>query len=367
VRKGWLLVLAAWMAAGVAARGQEQRPSDSWKMEGGPHPPAQVGDKSNTAIEYFRVWDSLPQAQRTELATAAGSASREKGEKLDKNSRHLCEEYRSHIEALMQCAGSGECDWGVDVEAGWMGLLPHLGYLRGSARVIRMDAYRCIDDGSYASAAERIAAIIQMSNQTRTDKIMISALVGAAICSVGLNLTDSMVNEHQLSPASARLVLNALKALPRNDIFGSESAIRREQYFSVDWARQRYKGEHAGALMMYEVAGQGMSNDFFSQFIYGMNEQRLDADLDRFSKYFDAAANAWKQPDNTVLLQELSAEVWEGQFGLVARVMAPSIERVSMSINRAKKDIDRVTRELEVIVHANDANAPVVSGAPAGK
>ncbi len=55
--------------------------------------------------------------------------------------------------------------------------------------------------------------------------------------------------------------------------------------------------------------------------------------------------------------------MWEGQYGLVARVMAPSIERVSMSINRAKKDIDRVTRELEVIVRANDANAPVVSGA----
>jgi len=332
--------------------------------EGGPRPPRMLGERNNAALEYFQIWDTVSRAERTELSDAVGMNGREDGARLDKNSRRLCELHRDYIEALVRNAGSGDCDWGVNVEAGWMCLLPHLSWLRGSARIIRMDTYRCIDDGSYAAAAERMAAVFQMSNQTRSDQIMISALVGAAICGVGLNVTEDMVRDHQLSPASARIILNAVKALPRDDIFGSASAIQRERYCSVEWARQHYKGEHAGFLMMREDFGARLSGeDPLKFFIYGMNEERLGADLDRFNRYFDAAAAAWRKPDNEVLLRELSVEVWEGQFGMVARVMAPSIERVCASISKTRGEIDRLTRELEAIVHANDSGAAAPAGA----
>jgi len=190
-----------------------------------------------------------------------------------------------------------------------------------------------------------------------------TVLVGAAICAYGIRTTEVMLKEARLNPASARVILSALKRLSRDDLFGSTSAIDRERYLSVEWVREHYKGDRAGSRFMreYYLAAQS-PDDFFSRFIYGMNEQRLGADLDRFNKYFDAALAAWRQPDNSVRLTELSLELGEGQFGLVARLMAPSLDRVRRSMDRAQTDIQKTTIALELIIHQDDVSA---AGGPA--
>jgi hypothetical protein len=279
----------------------------------------------------------------------------------------MCEKYRGYIDGLIAAAGGQDCEWGVNVEAGWFCLLPHLGRLRHSARVIRFDAYRCIAEGSSAGAAERIAAIIRMSDQTRSDRILISSLVGTAICAVGLNLTDEMLKQGQVSPAAARTILAAIRSIKRDDLWGSVSALQGERYLSVEWVRAHYKGEHAGVLFMRDVRGMGADEEPMDGFIYSMNEERLSADLDRFGKYFDAAAAALRSPDNVVRLSELGTEVWEGQYGLVARVMSPAMGRVARSINRTRRDLERTTRELEAIVLANETPPPASNGGQGAK
>jgi hypothetical protein len=365
VRRPPLIALLAipLLAAGALAQdGEIQRVSDFLKEPGSIQPPERVGPAANPAQEYFRIWDTLPMGEHRAFIDAHGAESLKPGEKLDKDSRRLCEEHRAYVEALIRNANSGECDWGVRYDAGWMALLPHLSPLRQSWRVIRMDAYRCIDDQSYTAAAERLAALIRMSVQLRTDQILISTLVGASMCTGAVQQTESMIKERQLGPAQARLILTAIRSLPKDDPFGRAGCIERERYMSCEWMREHYRGPHAGFLFVREFEDLfSYRLDPFSRFICGMNESQLSADLDRFGRYFDAAAAAWRRPDNVAAMQELANEVWEGQYGLVARVMIPRTERAGRVINKANADLERVSAELAAIIAADETPAPAVS------
>jgi hypothetical protein len=51
-------------------------------------------------------------------------------------------------------------------------------------------------------------------------------------------------------------------------------------------------------------------------------------------------------------------EVWEGQYGLVARVLSPSFEHVARSMDRQGKEMDRVADRLETIIRTNETPLP---------
>jgi hypothetical protein len=346
------------MAAGAAARGQEAdpKPSDYLKEEGSIHPVVFEG-KSNAAIEYYKTWDSLTWLERRALGTAAGEVTHEPGVKLDKNQRQLCADHRAYIDSLLRVAAIPDCDWGINVEAGWYGLLPHLGFLRSSCRILGMDAHRCMEEGSNGGAAERVAAIIRVSDHLRTDKVLISSLVGASLCATGMRITEIMVKEDRLNPASARLVLGAMKSLPMDDLFGSTAAIDGERMLTVEWARRHFQGNYAGGQFLQEMRGLDLKGDWFNCFIYGMNEQRFGADLDRLNKYFELMLSAWRKPDHGAQLEELNAELREGQFGLVGRVMAPGLSRPRDTIDKVRADIQKTSAALEGIVRQDGAGA----------
>jgi hypothetical protein len=354
-----LLLLIALCLFCSAARAQDDyRPSDDFKREDSIRPPAQIEGRSNAALDFYKVWDSIPRSDRIAVSEAADSVKLDEPKKLDAKARQACDDYRAYIDGLLSASQTRDCDWGIRVEAGWMALLPHLGHLRHSARVLKMDACRCLDEKNAGAAAERVAAILRLANQTRSDQIMISSLVGIAITALANQITEQMIKDGQMTPPAARTIIAALKGIDRDDMFGIAESIQREKYFGVDWVRARFHGDHAGLQFMNEVSGMGVSQDFFNNFIYALDEQRLSADLDRFGRYFDAVAVAWTKPDHEVLLRELSMEVWEGQFGLVARLMAPSIEHVARSVDREQAQLARVTAELETIIRTNETPPP---------
>jgi hypothetical protein len=212
-------------------------------------------------------------------------------------------------------------------------------------------------DREYNAAAERVAAILHMSEQTRTDGVLISTLVGAAICEAGLALTEEMIKRGELNPARARMILAAEKAVKRDDLFGISESLANEKAMSVDWPKQHYRGEHAGWLLMREMGMSGLHTELGHSFVVGLNEQQMAADLDRFARYFDAVSAAWRKPDNVVLLDELNTEVMEGQYGVIAMTMAPSMEKVARSIDKTRADLERVAAALEGIVHSEDGGA----------
>jgi hypothetical protein len=370
VRKIWAIGVAAVLGLACAVRAQESewRPADALKEEGGLRPPLQLEHgRKNPSLEYFRIWDGISNAKRRELMEASGNVKHEGGDKLSKNERQLLEENRDYIDALIATANSGSCEWGVAVENGWFALLPHLGFMRHTARMIRMDAFRCIDDGNYAGAAERIAAIMHASDQVHSDAFLISSLVSAAICNAGLNVADGMVKDGQMNPASARIVLAAMKAMPKDDPFAVAAAFERERYTSVVVVKKKYTGEHAGYQIARDMeAIWTYKTDPLNVFLMGMNEDQLATDLQRFDKYYDAVASAWKKPDRAVLTKELSDEVWEGQYGQAARMLAPATERVAIMVDKTIHDMDKTRASLEAIVTANESGAaPVAAGAKA--
>jgi hypothetical protein len=365
MRASMLVGLVVAVILSCRASGQEDiRPSDSLGRQNSIAPPTLEG-RSNAAIEYFKVWDMLTTAERSRLTEAAGNVNQEPGVRLSKKQREACDTFRPYIDELLRVSRIPDCDWGLRYEAGWECLLPHVGFLRGSCRVLGMDAHRCLDENNPAGATERVAAMIRLSDQTRSDKIMISALVGAAMCNYAIAVTDLMLKENRLNPSTARTILDAFKAMPKEDIFGSTSAIQMERWMAIEWTRERYKGEGAGAQFLTDATMWNGQLDGMTALLYSMDSDRFGVQLDRAGKYYDAIAALWGKPDNGARLEELEVELQEGQFGLVARIIGPSIRRYSKSIDKARADLLRVSKSLEQIIRQNEGSMPARQDAPA--
>jgi hypothetical protein len=357
VKKLWLVSAAALIMAAGGARGQDAdpRPSDALKDVNSIRPPSLVEGRTNAAVQYYKVWDSLARSERKAIEQSSSDASEARskpGARLTPEQRRLCEDRRDYIDGILAAANTGDCVWGVNKDVGWNFNLPHLGQVRHSYRVLRLDAYRCIDDRNYTGAAERIAACIRMADQLRSDGILVSTLTASAVWNGAMNIEGTMIRDHQLNPSTARIILSAIKPMPRDDLFGFTSSLATERVFGIDYVRRQFKGEHAGAMLMMQAA-IGLGGDPFDQFIYGLNEQQLNADLDRFGKYFDALIAAWKRPDRTMRLGELDLELEEGQFGLAARILVPSMSMMAKIFDRNLGELDKATAELEAIAKSN--------------
>ncbi len=117
-------------------------------------------------------------------------------------------------------------DFGVEYSAGIGALLPHPGKLRAGARLLAVDARPLAHEGKPDEAAERVAAIFNMSRHTTQERLLISSLVSIAIHSLGCVQAEYLINNNlhgqgqeivsHPSPIAPTQSLAALRTLNRN-------------------------------------------------------------------------------------------------------------------------------------------------------
>jgi hypothetical protein len=365
MRKGLLVIAAGvFMLGGVGALGQgpgdgrgEPKPSDCLREEKSIRPPATPG---NAAIEYFKVWDSLP-ASEYDAITHFGNVPFAQNEpvKLAPAQRELCLKHQDYIEGLMRCAAMPECDWGVQHQFGDEFRAPHLRLLRESYRALKMDYLRCVEDGRGIDAAARLAAMVRASNQVRTDQVWFSGLVATGHMYGAWELTLAFVKGGLITPATARQLLDAYKSIRTDDLYSWVSAMDEERWLRTQWPRSECTGEFAGARYIEKEGGVQV---FWPQapvpwFICGFNEQRLNADLDRYGGYLSKVVPLWADGANDVKLRELELEALEGQFGAVASVQASGLELIRRNLVRARRQIGEAIAALEGYIKREEKRA----------
>lgn len=352
------------MVAGGPALGQEGGPgpepkrSDVLKGEKSIRPPDLAGG-GNAALEYFKVWDSLNAADFDALSQFGNVNFLQNDPiKLAPAQRDLCLKHQDYIDGLMRCAAMPVCDWGVQHEYGEDFRLPHLRFLRDTYRALKLDYQRCVEGGLGTAAAARVLAMIRLSNQTRTDATFISALVGEAINNAAKDSTEDFLKSPLITPATARQLLDAYRAIPQEDIFGFVSAMDGERWQHTQWPRRECRGEHAGAVYYVKLGGtDAYGRQMPVQLLLGLNEQRLNADLDRFDRYLANILPLWMKPENDLKLRELEVEAEEGQYGLTAAISAEVFEQIRRNLLRSRRELHAAIRELEAYLKKEDAGA----------
>jgi hypothetical protein len=345
-----LLVLGLMTAQVVGqAPGQDQG-EQSWtaltRAYDSLRPPAKIGRANNAAGAYLRTWDSLPMADLRSLGTAAAEVADAKA--LTPERRALLARHSSYIDSLIAASATPDCDWGMAYEQGWDVLLPHLGQMRQTARILRADAIRCVSEGSMIAAVERVRAMLRVSVHAAENGVLISTLVGIAIGAQATDTAHALLDSGKMTPAQARMLLAGFREVPRKDFYNVGLAVENERQVTLRWLPEKCRGENAGMDFCRLLGGMHIGLDPFLP-TNRLNEQQFMEHLARADRYYQELSKAWLRDDGGARLEELELELREYQHGLVAVSMAPSMGRARRSVLDLQARFSKMEAGLEAL------------------
>lgn len=326
-----------------------------------PNQPPQLQGRENAALLYYRAWDLL---SREDSQTVGNSFSNAADYKQTPEEIKALEDNQKYVDLVLRAANTPACDWGIQYDQGWDALLPHLSKMRQSCRFLGADARRCFDAGKPTEGAERLAAIARMAEQTRSDGILISALVGAAIASYACAGTEVAFELHALTPSSARTILNALREINQEDAFGSFSAIRFEEWAIIDWPRIKFTGPKAGHELRLLVASEASDpREEADSPLERMNAEQLAFELEKTRPYFEQVRKAWSEPDAAARLNDLSDRASKGEFGETAKVLVPAFGKARAGIDKCLVSVNATIKNLETFINTGQTPADLAAQA----
>lgn len=301
-------------------------------------------DPTNAALVYWRVWS-------LEAATLADKVKEqyvaEKGVVPESDLATLLRtpETRTTINQIIAATRLPECDFGIAYSDGFMALLPHLGKLRASGRLLIADAALASAEGRHADAAENVAAVYRMGRHLHGERTLISCLVAQAVIASGHARVRAMIDASQLSRESAASLQAELAHFPEEDTFSIRVSLAAEGALVASWTDRTYTGPDAGARFVEDVVDTGTVEATPGvPAIRAMNEDALRASVTQVRRYYDDCLDVFDPTDMGAddRLAVLAKKVAEGEYGPVAQVVAPSAIRVLQADRKHRAELAEV-------------------------
>ncbi|MCC5786308.1 MAG: hypothetical protein JJU33_06375 [Phycisphaerales bacterium] len=299
----------------------------------------------NAALIYHRLW-TLHDSRIVLFneATAEGGLDFENPEWVpDVAISEVLEDMQPLIRGLLVAAAETEADWGIEHRDGIEVMMPQLRRLRDSARLLRADARRLAAAGEHEAAADRVIAMYRMATQSRRDGLLICALVNAGIASMASMEARMLVVVYELGPDARAKLLRAIDALPHKDPYGIEYAVAIEPHIFVEWMRRTFTEERPGEKLIetLEIEGEARAEP-----LRAMTRADLARELEMYEQVGRDVVRAWNDPEVLVKLGELSRDLQAGEYGSIAKLMAPALTRVRQQSERAERDLQRARAAL---------------------
>ena len=308
-------------------------------------------DGRNAALYYWRAFYSVDrefQRQSGELLQSPRSATWAP----DASTVAKLEANRGFINQLLTATRIERCDFDIAYEEGLMALIPHLGLMRSGARILVLDERRLLAEGKMDDAAERIAAIYRMSVHLRNDNVLISSLVSMALAGLAADEAQVLAESGKLTETGRDAIVAALQPLNTVDGFGAKRCIEMERRITVDYLRGMLTGPEAGKKL--SEADLIQIPEELKKQIFELDEAGVGADLDLLNGYYTGVLRAWDDPAHAAEFAALEKKVESGEFGLIAKVLAPAMSKAKTA---DIKGADRVREVLQVLASASIAGA----------
>lgn len=298
------------------------------------------GAEPNAALSYYRVWQIMPSELGLTLITGGEHYQ------LSEDGAEKLAEAQESVGGLLRASELGGADWDIEYEDGYNALLPHLGKMRMSAKVIAADALRCADAGDGAGAARRAAALYRMADHLSGDRVLISSLVAIAMDSMANSLSEQLVRRGVLDKAGADEILTAIRGTSNGgDRFGMREAIVGEWRLISEHLVANAKGPNAGRSML---EGIGMEIDSPpSRAVASMGREELMAELGGFALYHSDVLQAWDARDEARLgeIDRLSAD--GERYGALTQLLGATFVRTLVSQRRFDEELAGLVARLE--------------------
>lgn len=313
------------------------------------NPPLLQGE--NAATAYIAAWDSISADTRVIVGNSA-----------DERQHSTLVEQQAYVERLIAAAMLDKCDWGLNYAGGLDTLLPHLGMMRASARVLAADATRLMSlEGTTEQRAahereamRRIKAILGLSRHVRDDRVLISSLVSAAITSLGRSWVEERVYAGTLSVESAQVALGAMRQMRREDLFGIRASVEGEGDIFDNWLKAEFSDE-AGPEKLAELIGtmQAEVSNPADAVIAKMTRAEFDKAVAQMREFYTDNAAVWTKPDGREQIGKLATAVLAGDYGPITMRLAAVLDRAWTADDTARREFGATEKLLEAyIAHA---------------
>ena len=354
--------LAIALCCGVAC-GQNEAATNAAQEQGAAGsksaPASTFAAPTNAALLYYRAWmvmgddafKKIPAgfddggAVPDELAGALASA-------------------QPALDTIEKASALESADWGVEYDDGVNALLPHLGKIRQTSRLLAADARRLIVGGQSDKAAGRVAAMFGLARHCTGDRVLISSMVGAAVAGRAAQECQALFDSGKLSSADRAILRAGLNRFDERsgDPFNIVGGIRGERYVCLEMLKRqtRGQGKSAGEKVIELTApfrSDGQQEPAASA-VGRLHEVALKKEFEDAARYYDDAIAAWQSPDARNRIQDLNGKLSAGAYGSVAELICPSLANIYDSTRRALDAMKKVRENLEAADKADPPPAP---------
>lgn len=256
------------------------------------------------------------------------------------------------VDRLLRAARSPTCDFQIAYEQGFAALLPHLGKMRQSAKVLIADSRRLTAAGDLEAAARRIAAVFAMADHVSSDGIIISSLVSMAICSLGEQEIANWSERGVLTDQTRSIVGAMLDRMNRDDPFRLKLALEVESRLASAWIRQVASGPDAGSRFVDTFKEVGNITDEMAEDMEAfrsMTEAQFAEAADWYQDVLQPRVlAAWDAPDASERLAALETSIKEDHSDYKAVTVAAVMPSYQTLYTRWKEQTGKLaeTRRL---------------------
>lgn len=334
-RLSWSLILLALtvcLAFTFASPAQTPEPSTA---QAAPCPP-------NAALLYWRAWNGR-------FPTVWDAKFLEQEFRSDGNYQptpqvaSVLEGAQPDILMVLKAARMEHCDWGINLlEEGYEAPLPHIAKIRTTARVLLADSRRLAASGDPAGACERLAAMLLMAHQLRSEK---TVYVVRFAQSIALDLTAKEMNRlaatGTLDPLCRAVLAEALAKVSGPDPFGMRDALRQEPIVLNASIRRLCKGAEAGDTFIAKFAPRSTADERAQSGLQQLDEAGLYASADRLGALYADVEASWDLPEPIKLMRDIDNQRRAGDYGGVAVLVnsdLPQLRRIVMIVENEVKN-----------------------------
>ncbi|MCK4874156.1 MAG: hypothetical protein KAS72_15645 [Phycisphaerales bacterium] len=310
-----------------------------------------VDSSENAALRYWRAWALVT----PELETAASEAMRtwdtdaKWAAKLTPQLRGELESDGILMKTILRATAFRECDFAPDVQDGFDAVIPHLGSMRMTARLLVIDARLAMEAGDDSQAADRLAACYRLAQHTGQDMVFISSLVSIAIFQL-VDEQAAYMAEHDLLDTRGKAVLrDALSTFDENDPIGMLDGLEGERRTTLAWVRDNLPSEDTEATCKF-LADYGASEAQPTEWAAFIEAMKTDEGIARavegLERYYDDILALWPTDDADVRIKELSSRVTNGEYGDLARWLAPFLPRAHVQWTESRQALIEAQRRV---------------------
>ncbi len=329
----------------------------------GLHPPLKITGHDNGAWPLIRAWASVSQETWDLVSFPAKSElPPEVVEALSKN--------EALVDAVATAARMPYCDFGWDRSAGFQATLPHLDFLQGSMRMMMNEARREIGDDPKSPVNDRavtvIASMYGLANAAKSDGIIISALVGAAIDDSACQTARRLLGRGALTIPGGRRILAGLDDREAADPYGFLLALRGERDAIGRWLNAKIAAGATSADMRKEFAVFPNATMNADEALLSMSPAELKTDWAKASPIFDTIIGLLGDPEAIEKYKATSAKIEAGEHGRLAMYLAPSADAIFQKYAAIDRSVQTARIELVRFSVTTDELQGLMPDAPTG-